>query len=42
MLDSQRHKVSQKVTLILTAAPLKYYSQEAMKHKKERKHKKEN
>jgi hypothetical protein len=42
MLDSQRHKMPQKVTLILTPAPLKYCSQEARGHKKERKHKKEN
>jgi hypothetical protein len=46
MLDSQRHKMPQKATLILTAAPLKYHNQETMKHKKERKqaskHKKEN
>jgi hypothetical protein len=37
MLDSQRHKIPQRVTLILTPAPLKYCSQETMKHKKERK-----
>jgi len=34
-LDSQRHKMPQKVTFILTPAPLKYCSQETMKHKKE-------
>jgi len=42
MLGSQRHKMPQKVTLILTPAPLKYCSQETMEHKKERKHKEEN
>ena len=44
VLESQRHKMSQKVTLVRTRAPVQYYSPETMKHKKERKkeRKKEN